>query len=120
MLKVKTKLKESVIHGVGLFADEFIPKDTLIFEEDIFTIKYTSEDIKDLSEEHKNFLETYGYLREGTWYCSLDNDRFMNHSDNPNTYEKGSETYSSIDIQQGDEITTNYNEVCEMYKQFKK
>ena len=30
MLLVKTRLGASAIHGIGLFADEFIPKDTEI------------------------------------------------------------------------------------------
>ena len=29
MLLVKTRLGASAIHGIGLFADEFIPKDTV-------------------------------------------------------------------------------------------
>ena len=32
MLLVKTKLDLSGIHGIGLFANEFIPKDTVIWK----------------------------------------------------------------------------------------
>ena len=31
-MTVKTIIKESDIHGIGLFADEFIPKGTKIWE----------------------------------------------------------------------------------------
>jgi hypothetical protein len=34
MLLVKTKLGQSKIHGIGLFADELIPMGRIIFKED--------------------------------------------------------------------------------------
>ena len=44
MLKVKTYVGPSTIEGVGLFAAEFIPAGTLIFQEDEYTQFITSED----------------------------------------------------------------------------
>lgn len=109
MLKVKTKLKETKSKGIGLFADELIPKDTLIFEEDEFTIKIQNKELPLASKEKIEFINRYCYLKNGIWSCSLDNDRFMNHSDNPNTYETETATYALTDIQVGEEIVCNYN-----------
>ena len=113
MLKVKTILKQSEIHGLGLFADEFIPKDTLIFEEDIFTIKITEFELELLPDIEKQFVNHYCYFKKGTFYCSIDNDRFTNHSENPNVYETETSTYALRDILPGEEILTDYKKLCE-------
>lgn len=112
MLKVKTIVKESSIHGVGLFADQFIPKDSLIFEEDEFSIKFKENEVDRLSQEQKDFIDRYCYLREDTWFCSMDNDRFTNHSETPNVYETETQTYALVDILPGEEILTNYKNIC--------
>lgn len=76
MLLVKTKLGKSEIHGVGLFADEFIAKGTVIFKESFFTKHFTENEYNELSEIQKNFVNHYCYFLGGVWRCSLDNDRF--------------------------------------------
>lgn len=112
MLMVKTIVKQSNIEGagLGLFADEFIPKGTMIFQEDTFSISFTEDEFEKLSKIQKDFIHTYGYIRDGIWRCSLDNDRFTNHSDNPNCDDSVTccETFASRDIEIGEEITTNY------------
>jgi SET domain-containing protein len=46
MVLVKTKVKESPIHGLGLFADQFIPKGTEIWRfTPGFDQKFTREQI---------------------------------------------------------------------------
>jgi SET domain-containing protein len=109
MLKVKTSLKSSSIAGLGLFAEEFIPKGTLIFQEDNLSIKIPQADLENYSSEEVDYVHTYGYLRDGVWYCSMDNDKFTNHSEKPNVEEMGDCTYASRDIQIGEEILTNYD-----------
>lgn len=117
MLKVKTILKQSEIHGIGLFADEFIPKGTLIFEEDEFTVKFNNEEVQNFTEKKVEFIKKYCYLRDDVWYCSMDNDRFTNHSNIPNTYETETFTFAAKDIQPGEEITTNYQSICDKYEE---
>ena len=115
MILVKTIVKPSDLHGLGLFADEFISKDTIIFmEESKFTTKFTEEEVELLSDIPKGFVKHYGYLKNGIYKVSLDNDKYFNHSDNPNTYESDDEenmyTYAKRDINVGEELTTNYND----------
>jgi uncharacterized protein len=113
MLLVKTKLGLSSIHGIGLYADEFIPKGAIIFKEDEFTIKISKEEYENSPPLKRNFLNTYSYFKENVYKCSLDNDRFMNHSDNPNTIDILDMTIANFDIQIGDEITCNYHDICD-------
>ena len=42
---------------------------------------------------------------------SSDDDRFTNHSDDPNTKCQGQSTFAVRDIQEGEEITNNYREL---------
>jgi len=112
MLLVKTKIKESLIHGIGLFADEFIPKGTVIFKESFLTKHFTESEYESFPELQREFIDHYCYFLGGVWRCSVDNDRFINHSDDPNTIEIDNyTTISSIDINIGDEITTNYDTI---------
>ena len=108
MLLVKTQIKPSEISGIGLFADEDIPKNTIIHKECAFTVEFTKEQLKDLTEYHLEFLKIYSYEFEGITRISVDHDKFMNHSDNPNTYELGSDTLALRDIKKGEEILTDY------------
>ena len=110
MLKVKTFLKESGEHGIGLFAGEFIPKGTVVFEEDDFTLIIPDDEFEKMSTEQKQFIEHYAYKQFGTYKLSVDNDRFMNHSNNPNVDDSihVDKTIASRDIQPGEEITCDY------------
>jgi hypothetical protein len=53
MLLVKTRLGQSLISGIGLFADQFIPKDTIIWK---FTegvdVKIPDERVAELEKEY--------------------------------------------------------------------
>lgn len=116
MFKIKTKIGQSPIHGIGLFSDEDIVENTLIFEEGKFTIKFSIYEYNSLPEIQRHFLDVYSYLRDGFYHVSLENDRFMNHSDNPNTYEDGPRTYSKVYIKKGEELTCDYNLICDDFK----
>ena len=50
MFLIKTKIGQSPIHGIGLFADEDVPANTLIFEEGEFTMKFSVEKYNSLPE----------------------------------------------------------------------
>jgi len=116
MFKIKTKIGQSPIHGIGLFADEDVSANTLIFEEGEFTSKFSIEKYNSLPEIQRHFLDVYSYLRDGFYHLSLENDRFMNHADKPNTYEDGPRTYAAVDIKKGEELTCDYNLICEDFK----
>ncbi len=116
MLMVKTKLGMSQIEGLGLFADEDIPKGTVTWRFVIgFDQTFGAADIAGLPETARLELRRYVYLhsRTGKYVACLDNARFMNHCSDPNTagvYPDGCEGYdiATRDIAKGEELTCDY------------
>lgn len=115
MLKVKTKLGQSKIAGTGLFADQFIPKDAIIWQYDSDHDKaYTQEQLDKTEGLDRDFLNTYCFRFEGLYYLCIDNSRFFNHSDNPNCYSSefssGNLGYTKAlrDIEIGEELSDDY------------
>lgn len=110
MLTVKTYIDKSPVHGIGLFAAEFIPKDTLIWklnrELDLIITQEAYEKLSPLAKEHFDWFAYYSEGRGG-WILCFDNAKFVNHSKTPNTYGVG-DTIASKDIQIGEEITEDY------------
>jgi uncharacterized protein len=117
MLLVKTKLGMSEISGVGLFADQFIPKGTIIWK---FTegvdLKLTDEKLAELGKEYPlDDLKKYLYRSKSSHLHILcgDDGRFINHSSQANTIDTSEDdegfTAAARDIQPGKEITSDYN-----------
>lgn len=117
MLMVKTRLKPSAIAGIGLFADQDIPAGTVTWRfVPGFDQLYSESDLAALPEPARSDIQTYTYKHEATgkYVFCLDNARFMNHSDSPNT--KGVHVSGSIegydvatrDIVKGEELTCDY------------
>lgn len=119
MLLVKTTIGPSAIHGLGIFADQFIPKGTIIwkFQSD-FDQSIDPKKVELLSEPSKKQFLTYAYLNIKTQRYTLcfDDARFFNHSEQPNTLDdaltsdKEGQTIASKDIHKGEEITCNYKD----------
>lgn len=103
---------------MGLFADQFIPKGTVIwrFNPDLDRI-YPKSLIKNSEDSFLiSFLKKYCYLDEDKktpcYVLCVDDARFMNHADDSNTSNgDGDQTISNRDIYRGEEITCNYYEI---------
>ncbi|MDP2856153.1 MAG: SET domain-containing protein [bacterium] len=117
MLLVKTKIGPSKINGIGLFADQFIPKGTQVWKyQPGFDLKIDKSEPMYLSEPSKAQFLKYAYLNSKTnkYILCFDDARFFNHSDNPNcieaAYSDDEETrdVAAKDIQAGEELTYNY------------
>src|SRR6185436_1804167 len=118
-LLVKTKIGPSTIHGIGIFADEFIPKGTNIWRlAPGLDIELTAEQAEILPEAVKGQFFNYSYfdtIRQKYILC-WDDARFFNHSKTPNTINYGSAdsscdvTVATKDIQIGEEIVSDYGE----------
>ncbi|MDQ5927697.1 MAG: uncharacterized protein QG633_135 [Patescibacteria group bacterium] len=118
MLLVKTKIKESQIHGVGLFADQYIPKGTEIWRfTPGFDQKFTREQILSFPDLLQIYICTYCWRsKKSKLYCfSADNGKYFNHSLSPNVlseYRDDEEEVITIavrDIEKGEEILDNYD-----------
>ena len=111
MLLVKTYIDKSPIHGIGVFAGEFIRKGTKIWRfVDGFDRIYTFEQFAKLPKPARDFLKNYGYRVDGEVLFTVDNDRHMNHSDTPNTYLYNGYVIARCNIRKGVEITNDYRE----------
>ena len=118
MLFVRTKVLESKIHGLGLFADEFIPKGTVVWKFTTgFDQKFTREQILAFPELLQVYIYKYVWRsKKSKLYClSSDNGKYFNHSSDSNClseYKYDDEEVVTValkDIQIGEEMTDNYS-----------
>lgn len=118
MILVKSKARESNIHGLGIFADEFISQGTVIWRfTPGFDRKFTREEILNFPDLLQIYIYTYAWKSDKSkLYCfSSDNGKYFNHSETPNAlseYRDNEEEVITIalqDIQIGQEITDNYS-----------
>jgi len=114
MLLVPTYLAESSIHGIGLFASKNIRARAVIWEfTPHFDVRVPISILHNSSSSIKNFLNHYGYIPHDNpnhYVICMDNARFINHSDNPNTDDTTGLTIAKKAIKKGEEIVSNYAE----------
>jgi uncharacterized protein len=114
MLLVNARVGVSKIHGLGLVAKEFIPCGTLIWKFHAgFDIEISESCLNDLSASAREQVLHYAeyFPEEKKFILSSDDDRFTNHSDNPNTADHRNEVFAARDICPGEEITCDYRRV---------
>lgn len=116
MLTIRTLLKENIIHGFGVFADEEIKKDRIIWQFNRLIDKIIStKEMEKMPEHTAEYLAHYcEYFPDiGIFVLSGDHDRFTNHSDDPNSHVilpngPHAMTVASRNIAPGEEITCDY------------
>ena len=111
MLLVDARAGLSKVHGIGLIAQQFIPKGTCIWKfQEGFDLVIPEYEISRLSDPARDQVIWYAYYEKSTqeYILSSDDDRLTNHSDTPNSANIGEETYAIVDIQPGEEITWDY------------
>ena len=117
VLMVKTKVGPSKIHGIGLFADQFIPKGTMTWRfVPNFDLRINPDELLRLSEPARKLFWNYAYVDKYNdhYILCFDDERFINHSENPNIIQRKrhSETegveIAACDIDRGEELTANY------------
>lgn len=121
MTRVKIKVRESAIHGLGCFAEESVEVGQLVWKfDDQFDLVLTKEQIDTLPPCAKENLLHYAFVSKttGDYILCSDDSRFTNHSPNPNVacfIPTGStnndlECFATRPILPGDEITNDYRE----------
>ncbi|MFO1129550.1 MAG: SET domain-containing protein [Rhodospirillales bacterium] len=111
MMLVKNYVAPSGIHGVGVFAGESIAKGTRLYQfVEGVDITMTREQAAAYSTEFARFMNIFAYVDpiDRTMVISIDNSRFMNHSDDPNTDWDDTFGWATRDIDKGEEITCDY------------
>lgn len=113
MLLVKAWVGVSKIHGLGLIAHEFIPKGTVVWKlVPGFDIILSQDELQKLPPVVQEQVAHYGFFHAdiNRHVLCADDDRFTNHSDNANIRCYSDHAVAVRDIQDGEEITDNYNE----------
>jgi uncharacterized protein len=111
MMLVKTYLDRSRIHGIGVFADEFIARETKIWRfVEGFDRVYSAKKFAKLPKPAREYIKRYGYRVDGEILFTVDHDCHVNHSDHPNTYLKNGYVIARCNIASGEEITNDYRE----------
>lgn len=119
MLRVRTRLEFSDINGFGLFADQFIPKDTLVWEFDPgFDPVFPAEIVRKRAGEDPIFAAyaaKYSYEEKrnpGFITFNMDDSRFVNDASAPSLYvdREGLRSFAIRDLQVGDELTNRYED----------
>ena len=116
MMRVKTSLRISPIHGMGLFAEEDIKAGTVVWDFDPqFDIAYDRSDLDAFPEFVRREIVKFSFWdkRLQKFVLCADNARFFNHSDdraNCLDHEDVRRTVAVRDIARGEELTADYRE----------
>jgi hypothetical protein len=115
MMRVPTYLAPSLIPGAGLgvFTSGFVRAGEVIWQFepglDLLLDGLPQDPIL------RDFVEKYGYEpigEPGKWLLCMDNGRFVNHSESPNTRDTRNHTFALVDLPPGTEITSDYRTFC--------
>jgi SET domain-containing protein len=119
MLMIRTKVKPSTIPGagLGLFADQRVKKGTVTWRFcPGYDIIVSKDDLLRFSEQSRAQFLNYCYFDKVTKHFILcgDDERFINHSENPNIIQNKAEgeiegvEIAACDIEKGEELFANY------------
>jgi len=116
MLKVRTYLDISRVHGIGIFAEEDIPRGTVIWEFNphvdlLYSPEEWSRLATSISEQSLAALKRYSYKEKGKYCLCIDNAQFMNHcaeNFNVENLQEGNRMLACCDISKGEELLCNY------------
>jgi SET domain-containing protein len=116
LYKVEAKVATNPKMGLGLFAKEFISKDSVVWEfVDGLDIKISMNKFNALNNAQKEYFIKYGWIQKGEenfYYSSGDLSNFMNHSYNPNINGKEEVSVALRDIHIDEELFINYKDFC--------
>lgn len=119
MMMVRTELRQSSIHGLGVFLREPARAGQLIWRFDSRIDRVFSDlELADLPEITQEFLRTYSTLdaERRLWVLCGDNGRHFNHSDHPSTRSLGiafGDDVAAKDLSAGTELTSDYRTICD-------
>ncbi len=121
MLKVKTYLDRSHLHGIGLFAGE-----TIKAHQEIWTFQAMVDLAlepwqwqameREVAEHSFNQVRQLAYKEDGRFIICVDNAQFMNHCPtgfNVANIKEGNTMVALRDIAEGEELVCNYYEFCD-------
>ncbi len=125
MILIDYEIKNSNIHGAGLFTKQDIKKGDLIAKASLkLDLNISTEVFNSLEDKEKHEMLYWGFYDEShnCYHVDFDNTKFINHSNNANITQDSryQDMYliAKKDIKAGEELTQNYLEF-ESEKEFK-
>ena len=119
MLMVRTELRPSNIHGIGVFLSEPVRAGQVIWRFDSRIDRVFSDaELCELPDILQELLRTYSTLdsERRLWVLCGDNGRHFNHSGRPNTRSLGiafGDDVAAEDLPPGTELTSDYRTICD-------
>jgi len=117
MIHIAYKLKESPLHGIGLFADEDLTAGQLVYTASpLLDVNITQEQFDSLTDREKEEFHWWGFFDELSqrWHVDFDVSKFINHSPEGTVTQDTNhvEAYlvTTQDMKKGEELTQNYLE----------
>lgn len=128
MLHIKTEIRASAVHGLGLFASEPVSAGQIVWQfTPGFDLDVHPHALEQLGPLERETLLHYGYVDSqlNRYILCCDNARFINHSDAPNIASDRSQDPLGIDralrdIAAGEEITIDYNSFERRYSSLRR
>lgn len=115
MFLIRTSLRPSQIHGIGVFTEEPIRKGQLVWDFDPrIDVRIPLEELGSFPPAMQEFLFHLSYVElvdgQKMMVLCADNAKYVNHADPPNLLdtEDNRHEYAARDIAVGEELTCNY------------
>jgi SET domain-containing protein len=120
LFRTEVKVATDPRMGLGLFATEFIPKDSIVWEfVEGVDIKVSADRVEQMSEAQQEYFEKYAWVEDDYYYSSCDLTNFVNHSYQPNLKIIDEIMISLKDIYPGEELFENYAEFDDCFDEYK-
>jgi SET domain-containing protein len=120
LFRTEVKVATDPRMGLGLFATEFIPKDSIVWEfVEGVDIKVSVDRVEQMSEAQQEYFEKYAWVEDDYYYSSCDLTNFVNHSYQPNLKIIDEIMISLKDIHPGEELFENYAEFDDCFDEYK-
>ena len=120
LFRTEVKVATDPRMGLGLFATEFIPKDSIVWEfVEGVDIKVSVDRVEQMSEAQQEYFEKYAWVEDDYYYSSCDLTNFVNHSYQPNLKIIDEIMISLRDIHPGEKLFENYAEFDDCFDEYK-
>ena len=120
LFRTEVKVATDPRMGLGLFAAEFIPKGSIVWEfVEGVDIKVSADRVEKMSEVQQEYFEKYAWVEDDYYYSSCDLTNFVNHSYQPNLKIIDEVMISLRDIYPGEELFENYAEFDDCFDEYK-
>jgi len=117
MIYITYKIEKSNIHGIGLFADQYIKQGEYIYKPSpLLDVDITNNEFQSLNEKEQAQVKYYGYFNKKTqkWHVAFDAIRILNHAEGKNanvTQDLDMIMTAKRDIAPGEELFQDYIEI---------